>query len=73
MAYLLSASWAKENKNKMENRGIVNSHLYHIKFGCLVDGRENILNCFEWSAVILNCLEWSAIQLGLPIQLGFWK
>ena len=37
---------AKENKNKMENRGILNSHLYQIKFVCLVDGWENILNFF---------------------------
>ena len=39
--------WAKENKNKMENRGILNSHLYQIKFVSLVDGWENILNFFE--------------------------
>ena len=39
--------WAKENKNKMENRGILNSHLYQIKFVCLVDGWENILIFFD--------------------------
>ena len=75
MTYWLSSySERKKTKTKWKIEGsliliciklnlfvwLMDEKIFWIFLIILVDEPKNILNCFEWSAIILNCLEFGS-------------